>query len=79
MEALERNKKIAQMAQQALDSFLGNNSMPLTDVLGTATYELNRTRLERNLVRAERDVAKEELKMLKANKAPESQVAEAQR
>jgi len=33
----------------------------------------------RVLAEAERDVAKEKLKMLKANKAPESQVAEAQR
>jgi hypothetical protein len=66
-DSLDKYEKIADIAQEALDSFLGNNSRPLKDPLEVANFDRNKTMLERDLAKALRDVAKAQLQLLAKN------------
>ena len=77
--SLQQYKNKADIAQEALNSFLGNNSTPLMDNLEGGYFDSNKTMLERELAKALRDVAKEQLRRLKGKNAQGLQLAEADR
>jgi hypothetical protein len=78
MDALARNKKISLAAEVSLDSFLRNNTRPWWDALEEAKYDYNKTRLESNLAKADRDVAKSKLHILEVQNIGGVQLATAE-
>ena len=78
-DALARYQRILDAANEVLDSFLENNSRTSWKALEGTKFDLNQTNLERNVAKAESDLTKAELKVLKEEDAPASRIAEAER
>ncbi len=76
-QALARCKNHLVKENEALDAFLKNNDGTLSDALELANFDSNEKKLQRNVARAERDVAEAELKVLEEKDADAGQLARA--